>query len=58
MSAGGHFETGPINIYAISRIHEEASFNNVEKHSSQKRDMRHDTIFIVLQSIMIPDIFI
>lgn len=53
MSAGGHFETGPINIYAISRIHEEASFNNVEKHSSQKRDM-----IKYIQLMMISDIFI
>lgn len=40
MSAGGHFETRPINIYALSRIHEEAPFNIVERHSSQKRDIQ------------------
>lgn len=40
VSAGGHFETRPINIYALSRIHEEAPFNIVEKHSSQKRDIQ------------------
>ena len=40
VSAGGHFETRPINIYALSRIHEEAAFNIVEKHSSQKRDIQ------------------
>ena len=37
MSAGGHFETRTINIYSLSRIHEEIPFNIVEKHSSQKR---------------------
>ena len=40
MSAGGHFETRPINIYSLSRIHEAAPFNIVEKHSSQKRDIQ------------------
>lgn len=40
MSAGGHFETRPINIYSLSRIHEELPFNIVEKHSSQKRDLQ------------------
>ena len=39
MSAGGHFETRPVNIYALSRIHEEDSFNIVEKHSSQKSEL-------------------
>ena len=39
MGAGGHFETRPINIYSLSRIHEEAPFNIVEKHSSQKCDV-------------------
>ena len=30
--------TRPINIYSISRIHNEAPFNIVEKHHSQKED--------------------
>ncbi|MBE5996974.1 MAG: ATP-binding protein [Lachnospiraceae bacterium] len=44
MSAGGHFETRPVNIYALSRIHEEGPFNIVEKHSSQKSELQHTKI--------------
>lgn len=44
MSAGGHFETRPINIYSLSRIHEELPFNIVEKHSSQKRDLQRTKV--------------
>ena len=44
MSAGGHFETRPINIYSLSRIHEESPFNIVEKHSSQKRDLQRTKV--------------
>ena len=44
MSTGGRFETRPINIYSLSRIHEEAPFNIVEKHSSQKRDMQRTKV--------------
>ena len=40
MSAGGHYETRPVNIYSLSRIHDEEPFNIVERHSSQKRDMQ------------------
>lgn len=32
--------TRPINIYSISRIHDEAPFNIVEKHHSQKEDVQ------------------
>ena len=39
VSAGGHFETRPINIYVLSRIHEKVPFNIVEKHSSQKQNI-------------------
>lgn len=44
MSAGGHFETRSINIYSLSRIHEELPFNIVEKHSSQKRDLQRTKV--------------
>lgn len=50
MSAGGHFETRPINIYSLSRIHEEAPFNIVEKHSSQKSDIQR-TQFHEIESL-------
>lgn len=50
MSAGGHFETRPINIFSLSRIHEEAPFNIVEKHSSQKRDLQR-TKFHEIESL-------
>ncbi|MBQ4382454.1 MAG: ATP-binding protein [Oscillospiraceae bacterium] len=37
MSAGGHFETRAVNIYSLSRLHEEVPFNLLERHASQKR---------------------
>ena len=40
MSSGGHFVTRPINIYSLSRIHEESPFNIIERHSSQKSDLQ------------------
>ncbi len=40
MSSAGHTETKPINLYSLSRIHEEAPFNIVAKHSAQKYDAK------------------
>ena len=31
----------PVNIYRISRIHEEIDFNRIERHESQKSGRRH-----------------
>lgn len=31
----------PVNIYRLSRIHEEIDFNRIERHESQKSDRRH-----------------
>lgn len=31
----------PVNIYRLSRVHEEIDFNRIERHESQKSDRRH-----------------
>ena len=50
MSAGGHYETRPVNIYVLSRIREEVPFNLVERHSARKRELQR-TKFHEIESL-------
>lgn len=50
MNPGGRIETSPVNIYALSRIHDEVPFNIIEKHSSQNHD-NHRTKIHEIESL-------